>query len=89
MPISSQVEYARVADLYLDPRNPRLGRRDTESGLSQPEILTLMDEWALDELALSFLESGYWTQEALVVVEEKVGNKNAKVSSKETDDSPP
>ena len=29
-----------------------------------------MENWTLDELAVSFLESGFWPQEALIVVDE-------------------
>ncbi len=34
-------------------------------------------EGVLEELAVSFIESGFWTQEALVVVEEKLGTGKA------------
>lgn len=70
-----EIEYASVDDLFLDPRNPRLGRERVAAGLSQPEILDLMKDWTLDELATSFTESGFWPQEALIAVREKVGGK--------------
>lgn len=70
MPISEKLEHAGLAELYLDPKNPRLGRHDIEAKLSQKAILERMQDWALSELAVSFLESGFWTQEPLVVVEE-------------------
>ena len=37
---------------------------------SQEEVLDLMRDWVLEELAISYLESGFWTHEALLVVEE-------------------
>ncbi len=66
-----KIEYLKVADVLLDPKNPRLGRRNVEHGLDQSQILDLMKEWTLDELAVSFVESGYWPQEAVIVVQEK------------------
>jgi hypothetical protein len=50
-----------------------------EKGLEQPEILDLMKDWTLDELAVSFIESGYWPQEALIVVAERRDGKMADV----------
>lgn len=71
MGVSRQIRYADVSELYLDPKNPRLGRHNTEKNLSQEEVLDLMQDWTLDELAVSYLESGgFWVQEALIVVEE-------------------
>src|SRR5688572_8110085 len=72
MAIGTKIEYASVDDLYLDPKNPRLGRRHASPKLPQEKVLDLMKDWALDELAVSFLESGYWPNEALVVVTEKI-----------------
>jgi hypothetical protein len=66
-----KIEYVNVDNLLLDPKNPRLGRRNVEKGLDQPAILDLMKDWTLDELAVSFIESGYWPQEAVIVVPEK------------------
>jgi hypothetical protein len=70
MAIQSKIEYCELKDLYLDPSNPRLGRANTEMGLTQPQVLAVMKEWTVEELALSFMESGFWPQEALLVVEE-------------------
>lgn len=70
--IDTKLRYADVGRLYLDPRNPRLGRRHSSTELAPEKILALMREWELDELAISFLESGFWPHEALLVVEEKV-----------------
>ncbi|HMO14907.1 MAG TPA: hypothetical protein PKD64_17230 [Pirellulaceae bacterium] len=66
-----KIEYLKVDDLMLDPMNPRLGRLSTEKRLDQDAILDLMKNWTLDELAVSFIESGYWPQEAVIVVSEK------------------
>lgn len=71
MGVNRQILYKSVDELYLDSKNPRLGRHNTERNLSQEEILDLMQDWTLDELAVSYLESGgFWVQEALIVVEE-------------------
>jgi len=67
---STEIDYAPLEALWLDPKNPRLGRRNTERNLPQDHILELMRDWTLDELAVSFLESGFWVWEALLVVEE-------------------
>ena len=43
---------------------------------SQKQILDEMDDWKLDELAISFLSSGgFWVQEALLAIREKIGAK--------------
>ena len=70
MSISVNLQYAKLDDLYLDAKNPRLGRHDSDGDLSQEDILDLMRDWVLDELAVSYLESGFWTHEALLVVKE-------------------
>lgn len=70
MAMQPKIQYGQLDDLSLDPRNPRLGREYTRRELPQEKILSLMEDWALDELAVSFLESGFWPQEALIVVEE-------------------
>lgn len=70
MPIHRELEFAKLDELYLDPENPRLGRNNTGPNVKQDRILQLMQDWKLDELAVSFLESGgFWTQEALLVME--------------------
>ena len=68
------IQLASIDDLYLDPNNPRLGRHEIEKALSQDDVLALMQDWSLDELAVSFLENGFWPQEALVVVREPLPN---------------
>lgn len=70
MTISRQIDLLKIDDLNLDPLNPRLGRANTRKELPQHKILDLMKGWTLDELATSFIESGFWPQEALIVAEE-------------------
>lgn len=73
--IHDEIEYAELDDLYLDPLNPRLGRENTGPDVKQSRVLELMLDWTLDELAISFLESGYWPHEALLVVKEELGGR--------------
>jgi hypothetical protein len=70
MAVQNKIEYAELKDLNLDASNPRLGRENTGHQWSQDKVLEAMKDWTLDELALSFLESGFWPQEALLAVEE-------------------
>lgn len=70
MAIHNEILYASLDELCLDSKNPRLGRHVTKEDLDQHQVLELMKDWALDELAVSFLESGFWPQEALLVVKE-------------------
>ena len=79
MAISNEIQYASLDELNLDPDNPRLGRENTGRGLRQPKILELMKDWTLDELAVSFMESGFWPHEALLVVEEPLYGRVRKV----------
>ena len=76
MAVGRSVQYADIDELWLDPTNPRLGRRNTVAPLSQAKLLDLMGEWNIQELAVSFLESGFWSQEALIVVRERRDNRN-------------
>ena len=66
------IETAELNELYLDRKNPRLGRRHVEKGLSQDEVLAIMKDWSLEELFVSFLETGYWPQEPLICVRETI-----------------
>lgn len=75
MPIAPKIEYASVDQLFLDPTNPRLGRRVASPNLPQENVMEAMRDWTLDELAVSFLESGFWPQEALIVVKETLYGK--------------
>lgn len=65
-----QITTRHIDQLCLDPRNPRLGLRGATDEAPQDAILELMRSWSLEELATSFLESGFWVQEALLCVEE-------------------
>lgn len=71
MAVHTALEYAKLKDLWLDPENPRLGNDLIEKKLTQDELLGVMQDWTLEELAVSFLDSGFWPQEALIVVKEK------------------
>jgi hypothetical protein len=74
--IATNIQYAGLDDLYLDPMNPRLGRNNTGPTVSQEVVLELMKDWTLDELAVSFLESGgFWIHEALLVTKERLYGK--------------
>ena len=70
MAISTKLQYAKLKELYLDTKNPRLARHQANADLSQDEVLDLMRDWVLEELAISYLESGFWTHEALLVAKE-------------------
>ena len=72
MGISEKLQYAQLDKLYLDAKNPRLGRPEANATLSQEQVLDRMRNWTLEELAASYLESGFWTHEALLVVEEEL-----------------
>ena len=72
MPLSHTIEYATLKDLFLDPRNPRLGLAAAEPSIRQERVLELMRSWNLEELAVSFLENGFWPQEAVIVVKEEL-----------------
>ena len=72
MPISRELTFVDVDSLNLDPTNPRLGRESTGRGVQQDKVLDLMEDWNLDELALSFARNGFWPQEALLAVEEQL-----------------
>ena len=74
MAVHTEIETEEVENLFLDVKNPRLGRRNVEKKLSQPEILALMQKFTLDELGISIVNGGFWPQEAVIVVKEKIGN---------------
>ena len=79
MAIGTEVQYTRLNDLLLDPTNARLGRNNIGRDVKQEKVLELMKDWTLDELAVSFLESGFWPHEALLVVRENLYGKPALV----------
>ena len=63
-----KIQYAALDRYLLDPKNMRLGRSVQRENLSQDEILEKMHSWSLEELATSFLESGFWAHEAVLCV---------------------
>jgi len=74
MAISKKIEYANLEKFQLDSQNPRFGRDFRDSNPAQKRILDEMEDWKLDELAVSFLSSGgFWVQEAVLVLQEKKG----------------
>ena len=75
MNVNTELQYAGLDTFYLDAKNPRLGRFQSNRNPSQEEVLDLMRNWVLDELAGSYLESGFWEHEALLVVEEELDGK--------------
>lgn len=70
--MAGQIEYAKLEDFYLDPKNPRLGRAAHSAHLSQEEVYNRMRDWSLEELATSFLESGFWPHEAVLCAREEI-----------------
>jgi hypothetical protein len=76
MAIETKLEYEDLSELYLDPLNARLGHNNTGREVKQERILELMKDWTLDELIVSFLDSGgFWTHEPLLVTEEMLYGK--------------
>lgn len=72
MAINTKIDYAKLESLSLDPNNPRLGRELAGPKTTQSNVLEAMEDWDLEDLAVSFRESGFWPQEALLVVEEQL-----------------
>ena len=70
--MASKIEYTRLESFFLDPRNPRLGRANQQHELSQDEVYERMCKWSLEELATSFLESEFWSHEAVICCWESV-----------------
>jgi hypothetical protein len=68
--ISNELAYAPIEELFLDPTNPRLGRRQADRDLSQEDVMSRMRGWNLEELAASFVQNGFWPQEAVIVCRE-------------------
>jgi len=79
MSIATTIRYASIDELSLDPNNPRLGRERIRQCLSQRDLMEVMQDWSLEELAVSFLESGYWPQEAVITVREELYGERALV----------
>jgi len=77
MAISKALQFLPIDRLFLDPQNPRLGRDKRRIGLDQTQLLQEMSSWTLEELVDSFAQAGgFWTQDALIVVSEKVDGKD-------------
>ena len=77
MAISKDIQYTTIDDLLIDPFNPRLGKSITSQKLNQEKLLELMKDFTLEELAQSFIENkGFWVQEAVIVVNEKLYSKS-------------
>ena len=70
----NKIEYINLEKLFLDPRNPRLGRAISESTANQERLMEHMRSWSLEELAVSFIQNGFWPQEAVIVVDEEIYN---------------
>ena len=71
--MNGQIQFATLEELYLDPQNPRLGRAAHTANLPQEEVYKRMRDWSLEELATSFLESGFWPHEAVLCARESIG----------------
>jgi hypothetical protein len=77
MAISTELKYATLRELNLDPMNPRLGRHRMSRETPQDSLLEMMQAWVLDEIANSYIESGgFWTHEPLIVVPEELYGAN-------------
>lgn len=70
--MAGEIAYAKLTDLSLDPKNPRLGRAAIAADLAQDDIYKRMSDWSLEELATSFLESGFWPHEAVLCAKETI-----------------
>ena len=70
--MKAEIQYAPLPEIHLDARNPRLGRSVRERALSSEEVYDQMRDWSLEELATSFLESGFWPHEAVLCVIEQM-----------------
>ena len=75
--MTNTIEFVALQNIKLDPHNPRLGRSLDGTILSQDEIYDRMKDWSLEELATSFMESGFWAHEAVLCVEEDLNGEEA------------
>jgi ParB-like nuclease domain. len=65
-------ERVKVATLTLDRRNPRFVEYGIKPTASDDEVIkVLWDEMAVDEVAMSIANSGFWSHEPLIVTEER------------------
>ena len=69
MPPTTPIEMIEISRLLLDAENHRFGRHFVNKRPSQEDIRKKMEDWTLDELAISFIENGFWPQEALIVLD--------------------
>ena len=69
--MQDRIEYAPLSDFLLDTQNPRLTRSRAESAPSQDDLYDSMRDWSLEELATSFLESGFWPHEAVLCLSDE------------------
>lgn len=69
--MSKRIEYADLSEILLDSLNPRLGSAAQDLELTQEEIYERMVNWSLEELATSFLESGFWEHEAVLCIRDE------------------
>jgi hypothetical protein len=76
MAISKEIQYASIDQFRLDPENPRLRHLFEDVEPTQSQVMAEMEDWKLDELAISFLSSGgFWVQEAVLVLTETIKGK--------------
>lgn len=71
--MDTTLKFERLDNIALDPLNPRLGREAHAEELTQRQVLERMRDWSLEELATSFLESGFWPHEAVLCIDSDVG----------------
>jgi len=76
MTVSTKLSFASIDNLNLDSMNPQLGRHRMAKDTSQEKLTEWMTAWKIEDLALSYLESGgFWFHEPLIVVEEPLYRK--------------
>ncbi|MCY3675789.1 MAG: hypothetical protein OXH65_10040 [Paracoccaceae bacterium] len=73
--METQIRYKELEYFYLDSQNPRLGSSTQIEHLSQDELFDLMQDWSLEELAISFIENGFWAHEAVLCIKEEIEGK--------------
>ena len=74
--MQQKIKCAELDRFALDLQNPRLGRSVQHKNLSQDQVLEIMNNWSLEEIATSFLESGFWAHEAVLCIEEELDGEN-------------
>ena len=73
MSVSQRIQTDHVANIMLDPTNPRLGRDRVAVDTNQETLLKWMGDFTLDELGASYAANGeFWTYEPPIVVEEEL-----------------